>query len=159
VTQLPRLGPNGEGWVAVQLVLLPLVALAGIVAGGAWSGGLALVTTLLGLALMVAGAGLGARGIMDLGRNLTPVPRPRDDAELVQHGVYRLVRHPIYGGLVLTALGWGLVAASPLAVALAIGLGLFFDLKSRREEAWLLTRYPGYAEYAADTRRLIPLVY
>ena len=159
MARLPSLGPRGEGWVAIQLLLLPLVALAGIVSGDAWGGTLASVTSLVGLVLMGAGALLGGRGLLDLGRNLTPLPHPRDDAELVETGIYALVRHPMYGGLVATAFGWGLVAASPLTMLLAVVLLLFFDLKSRREEAWLKSRYTDYPAYMARTRRFFPKLY
>jgi protein-S-isoprenylcysteine O-methyltransferase Ste14 len=159
VTNLPDLGPRGEGWVVLQFSLLALVALSGLLGGAAWNGALASVTALVGLALMVAGAALLGRGLLDLGRNLTPVPRPRDDAELVQTGIYSLVRHPMYGALVVTAIGWGLVAASPLTLLLSGALAVFFDFKARREEAWLRERYPGYVAYMAGTRRLIPWLY
>ena len=134
-------------------------ALAGIVSGDAWGGTLASVTSLVGLVLMGAGALLGGRGLLDLGGNLTPLPHPRDDAVLVETGIYALVRHPMYGGLVATAFGWGLVAASPLTLLLAAVLFLFFDLKSRREEAWLKSRYNGYPTYMARTRRFFPKLY
>ena len=159
MTQLPSLGPRGEGWVVLQLVLLPLVAFAGIAGGGAWSGALASVTSLAGLALMLGGLVLVGRGLLDLGRNLTPVPHPRDDAVLVETGVYRLVRHPLYGGIIATAFGWSLVAASPLTLLLAVVLTVFFELKSRREEAWLRSRYSGYADYSARTKRFFPHIY
>ena len=86
-------------------------------------------------------------------------PRPRAGAQLVTGGVYAVVRHPIYTGVVLGATGWGLLAASPGALACAAALFLLFDLKSRREEAWLTERFPGYAPYRARTRRLLPFVY
>jgi protein-S-isoprenylcysteine O-methyltransferase Ste14 len=159
MTSLPSLGPRGEGWVVVQIVLLPLVALSGLVGGPAWDGPFALVTSLAGLVLMVGGAALLGRGLLDLGSNLTPVPYPRDDSHLVQSGVYAHVRHPIYGGLITTSFGWGLVAASPLTLLLAAGLALFFQLKSLREEAWLGTRYGGYGAYMTRTRRFLPWVY
>lgn len=158
-SRLPSLGPRGEGWVVLQFLLLALVALAGLLAGGAWSGGLASLTTLLGLALVAGGALLAGRGLLDLGRNLTPLPHPRDDAHLVEVGVYALVRHPIYGGLIAAAVGWGLVAASPLTLLLAGVLALFFRLKSGREEIWLEQRYPDYAAYAARTKRFLPYLY
>ena len=159
MTNLPSLGPRGEGWVAIQFVLLPLVALAGLFAGNVWGSPLADVTTLVGLALMAAGAALVGRGLMDLGGNLTPVPHPRDDARLVQSGVYGLVRHPLYAGLIATALGWSLVSASVIALLLAGVLLVFFDLKSRREEVWLRERYADYPAYMARTKRLVPWVY
>lgn len=145
--------------MVLQFVLLAAAALAGLVDGGTWSGTLAVVTGPLGLVLMGAGALLLGRGLMDLGRNLTPVPHPRDGAQLVVSGVYAQARHPIYGGLMLTAVGWGLVSASPLALGLAIVLMAFFGLKSRREEAWLYDRYAGYSAYAAQTKRFVPYLY
>jgi len=159
MTRLPSLGPRGEGWVVLQFMLLPLVAIAGVVSGDAWGGTLASVTSLAGLLLMVAGAALLGRGLLDLGHNLTPVPHPRDDAELVETGIYALVRHPIYGGLIATAFGWGLIAASPLTLLLAAALAFFFDLKSRREEAWLKGHYAGYETYTTRTRRFFPWLY
>jgi protein-S-isoprenylcysteine O-methyltransferase Ste14 len=145
--------------VVLQFILLPLVALAGLLAGNAWASPLADFTSLLGLALMGGGAALLGRGLMDLGGNLTPVPRPRDDAQLVETGVYALVRHPLYGGLIATAVGWSLVSASPLALLLSGVLVVFFDLKSRREEVWLKERYADYPDYMTRTKRLVPWVY
>ena len=157
--ELPSLGPRGEGWVVLQIVLLAVVIIAGLASDGAWTGPLASLTSPLGLALLLAGGLLAGRGILDLGRNLTPVPRPREDARLVDTGAYALVRHPLYGGLVLGALGWSLLVASPLSLLLVAVLAIVLDLKSRREEAWLRERYPGYLAYMARTRRLIPWLY
>jgi protein-S-isoprenylcysteine O-methyltransferase Ste14 len=145
--------------VLLQFILLPLVAVAGIVGGNAWQGIPAAVSALAGLALMLGGALLAARGLLDLGRNLTPVPRPRDDAQLVETGIYALVRHPIYGGIIVAAVGWGALTASPAALLLAGLLAVFFDLKSRREEAWLAAHYTGYLTYVSRTRRFIPWLY
>jgi protein-S-isoprenylcysteine O-methyltransferase Ste14 len=155
MSRLPALGPRGEGWVAIQLVLLPAVAFAGLAdplavtppPGIAW---------LVGLALMATGALLTGRALLDLGRNLTPVPHPRDDARLVVSGIYAHVRHPIYGGIILTAFGWGLASASLLTLGLAAVLAVFFGFKSQREETWLRERYAGYEAYAAGTRRFVP---
>lgn len=156
---LPSLGPRGEGWVALQFALLALILAAGLAGRAAWDGPLAGVTLLLGLALVLAGGLLIGRGFLDLGRNLTPMPRPRDDAQLVETGVYALVRHPLYGGLATAALGWSLLMASPPALLLTGALAIFFDLKARREEAWLRERFPRYASYMERSRRLMPWIY
>ncbi len=158
MTRLPSLGPRGEGWVMIQGILLVLVAVAGGV-GPAWTGPARSVAAGAGVALMAVGGLLGARGLFDLRDALTALPHPRDDASLVDTGAYGLVRHPIYGGIVVGAAGYGLVAASPLAVASALVLLAFFRLKSAREEAWLEARYPGYAAYRARTRRMLPYLY
>ena len=158
MSRLPSLGPRGEGWVVIQFLLLGLVAMAGV-AGPAWGGTIGTATTVLGAALLGAGGVLALRGLLDLRSALTPLPHPRDGAELVDTGAYRLARHPIYGGIVIGALGYGLVMASPPAIAGALVLLGFFRLKSAREEAWLEARYEDYAAYRARTRRMIPWVY
>jgi protein-S-isoprenylcysteine O-methyltransferase Ste14 len=159
VTRLPDLGPRGEGWVVLQGILLVAVLAAGLLAGDAWAGTPALVTSLAGAALLIAGAALLVRGSLDLGRGLTPMPRPRADAQLVQSGVYALVRHPLYGGVILGSFGYGLLMASPLTLLLACLVAAFFVLKSRREEGWLLEHFAGYAGYVERTRRFIPWLY
>jgi protein-S-isoprenylcysteine O-methyltransferase Ste14 len=57
-------------------------------------------------------------------------------------------------------MGWGLLAASPFTLVAAACLLVFFDLKSRREEAWLVETVDGYAAYSTRRRRrLIPFLY
>lgn len=158
MTRLPSLGRRGEGWVAIQGVLLVLVAAAGWSLGPDWSGPARSAGLLLGLVLVAGGLVLAVRGLLDLGTALTPLPHPREGAALVETGVYGLVRHPIYGGLILGAVGWALIQASLAALALSAVLAAFFSLKSRREEAWLETRYPGYAAYRSRTKRFIPWI-
>jgi protein-S-isoprenylcysteine O-methyltransferase Ste14 len=156
MTLLPSLGPRGEGWVLIQGVLLVVVAAAGWSLGPDWSGPLRLAGTFVGIVLIIGGIVLAFRGVVDLDGALTPLPRPRDGAELVETGAYALVRHPIYGGLILTAFGWAIVQASIVAVATTVVLAAFLRVKSAREEAWLDQRFAAYAAYRARTPRLIP---
>ena len=158
MSRLPALGPRGEGWVLIQGVLLVFVGAAGWSLGPDWSGPLRLAGIVLGIALIAGGIILGVRGVVDLGESLTPLPRPRDGAKLVDTGAYALVRHPIYGGLILGAFGWAILQASVVAIAIAGVLTVFFRLKSSREERWLLDRFEGYAAYRTRTRRFIPWI-
>lgn len=158
-TRLPSLGPRGEGWVAIQAVLLMVLVLVPFAWGGAWDRELRWATTLVGGLLGLAGLALAGAGLLHLGESLTALPHPRDGSQLVETGAYRLVRHPIYGGLILGSFGWGLLTASPAALVLAAGVLVFFRLKSGREEVWLRARYAGYDAYAARTRRLLPFLY
>ena len=158
-THLPSLGPHGEGWFALQVVFMVLVVVAGIWLGANWAGAPRFAASVAGGALIFAGVALGYLGIRDLDRSLSPLPRPRDTAVLIQDGVYRRLRHPIYAAVILLAIGWGLLTASFAALALALALAVLLDLKARREEIWLRERYPGYAAYAQHTRRFVPGVY
>lgn len=158
MSSLPSLGPRGEGWVAIQVVLLGLVGASGWFLGPDWDGALRYGSIVAGFMGVAGGILLAVRGIMDLGRALTPVPHPRDDAELVESGVYALARHPIYGGLILGSLGWSLTQASLAALISTALLAGFFVLKSTREEAWLVERFPAYPAYRIRTRRFIPWI-
>lgn len=156
--RLPDLGNRGQGWFLIQLAMFAVIALAGR-AGPAWGGPARPVGMAAGLLLIGCGGILALWGVLDLRENLTPFPKPLPGARLVESGSYGLVRHPIYGGLILGAGGWGLATASPLALAATVLLGVFFDLKSRREEGWLSERYAGYSAYRNRTRRLLPWLY
>lgn len=160
-TRLPALGKRGEGWVAVQLVLIAAVLLSALVGRG-WSrsyapAAYAVSGVLLALALLL----LVAAGL-ELGRSLTPLPAPRTDPtlSLVTTGPYARARHPMYGAAILFALGWAIVFDSIAGLAFAVALAVLLDLKARREELWLTARYPAYETYRQRTRhRLLPFVY
>jgi protein-S-isoprenylcysteine O-methyltransferase Ste14 len=158
MSRLPSLGPRGEGWVVLQGVLLVAIACCSLLPPD-WSGTARVVSGVAGAILVGAGALLAVAGMRDLRSNLTPLPHPRDGATLIRSGSYGLVRHPIYGGLVIAAAGWGLVIASVAALVLSAVLLAFFDLKSRREEAWLAERFPDYPAYRRETRRLLPFIH
>ena len=80
--------------------------------------------------------------------------------ELVQHGPYRLVRHPIYSGILLMALG-SAVAGGRLASLLGFAF-LFagFWVKLRQEEGLMARHFPEqYLAYRARTKALVPFVW
>ena len=108
---------------------------------------------------MLAGGALLAAGGFSLGRGLTPLPYPRDGACLRETGPYALVRHPMYSGVLLLALGWAIRVEGWLTLGYVAILFAFLDLKSRREEAWLVAKFPAYASYQRRVRKLIPFVY
>ena len=154
-------GSRGEWYVVAQLVLFVLVAFGPrtIARLPALSGFYAKAAMGFGIVLMAIGGGLIVTGIANLGRNLTPLPFPKEGGELVQTGAYSLVRHPVYSGVIALAVGWACTVRGPLTLAYAVLLFLLFDAKSRREERWLETKFPSYSEYRKRVRRLIPFVY
>ena len=139
------------------MVLVGVSALTGVY----WPDSVAGVFVVVGLALILAGfVLLATAGIaLLLARSTTVFPRPREGAMLADTGVYRRVRHPVYGAVLLIALGWSLVE-SPLGLLPTAALAVVFDLKARVEEAWLEERFPGYSQYRdRTTRRFVPGVY
>lgn len=150
---------RGEWYVLVQGILMVLVVAAPGFDRAAWGEPWSMASFIAGDLLIISGIVLGVTGMVGLGRNLTPLPHPKEGATLVEGGAYGLVRHPIYAGLALAAVGWGLLWRSPAALALAVALLVFFDVKSRREELWLVKAFPRYAEYQRRVKKLIPFVY
>ena len=78
---------------------------------------------------------------------------------LVQHGIYSLIRHPLYTAVFCAAAGWSLLRESWPALAASLALAVFLDAKARREERWLRQRFPDYDRYAQRVRRFIPWIY
>jgi protein-S-isoprenylcysteine O-methyltransferase Ste14 len=156
--RLPELGPRGEGWLVLQVLLGAAIIGCGFV-GVYWPGSADSFLAILGSLIAVAGVLLVVLGVLSLGRSFTPLPRPRARTDLRQGGIFRLVRHPVYGGAILIGLGWSL-ADAPLGLIPTALLALLFDLKARREEAWLIERFPAYAAYRAGTPcRFVPWLY
>lgn len=157
-SRLPSLGRRGGGWVALQVAFVGAAIAAGLL-GGAWPSSVDAWLAALGVLAVLAGAGLLLGGGVGLGRQLTPFPRPVADGSLRQDGVYRLIRHPMYGGALLLILGWALLSSPVVLLPLALA-AVFLDAKSRREEAWLVEQHPGYLEYRRQVpRRFIPRVW
>ncbi len=154
-------GARGEWLVVVQVALIALVFFGPRAwpPGAVWPFPFPQAAGVIGIVLMIVGASLLLGGILRLGPGLTPLPYPREDGVLIQTGPYALVRHPMYAGGVILALGYGLLVHGWLTLAYAVLLFAFVDMKSRREEKWLAEKYREYEDYRRHVRKLVPFVY
>ena len=132
---------RGELWVVAQFLLFLAIA-------GSWFFGPGV--TRLGFLVAVLGVALAVWAGRTMGRSLSPFPRPPRDAELVDRGPYRFVRHPIYVGGTLFFAGLSLVL-SVYGLALTVVLAAFWLAKARLEERHLIERFPEYADYRRRT--------
>jgi isoprenylcysteine carboxyl methyltransferase (ICMT) family protein YpbQ len=111
----------------------------------------------LGLALVFAGAAIAGLARLELGANWSSHPRIRAAHTLSTSGPYRVVRHPIYSGLLLSFLGSAIVLGQLrgyLGFAIAF---LTWLLKSRVEDRMLAERFgPEFIAYRRHTKGLIP---
>jgi protein-S-isoprenylcysteine O-methyltransferase Ste14 len=155
--------PPGRGtpWVVAQIPLLATVILVPVVrrlSGGAqhWPATIALPARVIG----VCGLGLSAAVFWDatrvLGKGLVPHPKPPEGAVLRTSGVYAIVRHPIYLGIIVTTASWGLLWNSAAGTASSGPCAAFFWLKSRHEERFLIARFADYHEYRRRVPALVP---
>lgn len=149
---------RGGTWLLVQFPLVALAAILGRV-GPKLPAPLGRIAGPLGLGLIAVGAAFFAAGLATLGRNLTPFPRPKDRATLVQTGPYQVVRNPVYTSGILMSLGNALWHRRPLGLLGAAALLLFFDAKASREERWLEQRFSEYPAYRRRTPKLVPGLY
>lgn len=154
-------GSRGEWYLVVQASLFLLLAFGPRTCRGVaeWSAPYTRIGSVGGAALLLAGILLASTGTFNLGRNLTPLPVPREHSVLIVTGAYRLVRHPIYSGIISMAFGWGLWLNSWLTIFYALLLFVFFDIKSRYEERLLMEKFQEYAEYRKRVKKLVPFLY
>ena len=138
--------------VAVAILLVRLGAFRGHrVNTDPWLAGIGLVLFALGL-----GFAIWAR--VHIGRNWGTPMTQKEEPELVTSGPYRLVRHPIYSGILVAGIGTA-VALSWLwlsAVALA---GIYFVYSATVEERFLTEQFPDdYPPYKRSTKMLVPFL-
>ena len=134
--------------VAMQFVLIGLIAVR-------------LDPAAIGTAFMVllaAGGGVGAWSLAaNRPSNINIRPEPKEGGQLVTHGPYRLVRHPMYLAVLLFGAAFA-TAGDAVQWALLGALAAVLYAKALREERGLALVHPGYADYRARTRAIIPFV-
>ena len=147
--ETPGLGAEAGWWVAAQFALLLLwlvvVLLTAEPDASVW--------LFVGVPVAAAGIVLGIGAIVSFAAPVTPSPQPREGASLVDRGAYRLVRHPMYGGLILATCGAAIAARAWAGVLVSFVLAGVLRLKSAREERVLGVELGGYGAYARSVRR------
>jgi protein-S-isoprenylcysteine O-methyltransferase Ste14 len=116
------------------------------------------VIAVIGTVLFVLGLALAIWARLILGRNWGMPMTQRAEPELVTAGPYRLVRHPIYSGILLGMLGTAL-AISLIGLGITLILGIFFVYSATVEERNLTATFPSaYPAYRARTKMIIPFL-
>ncbi len=91
--------------------------------------------------------------ILQLNKNLTPFPTPKDEGTLINTGLYKYIRHPIYSGIFLAAIGISFYTGSYWQLSISFILLILFYFKSMYEESLLIEKYKDYKDYMKRTRR------
>jgi protein-S-isoprenylcysteine O-methyltransferase Ste14 len=112
----------------------------------------------LGVAICAAGVGLAIAARIRLGRNWGMPGTLKESPDLITGGPYRIIRHPIYTGILLaiagTALAESLLWLLPFVVA-----GVYFSIAARHEERLMLAQFPDqYPAYMKRTKMLLPFI-
>ena len=90
--------------------------------------------------------------IKDLGRNLSPFPRPINNSNLVTTGIYRFTRHPMYYSLIFISIGVFIMKLSIYYLFLTISLALIIKFKIALEEKYLMNKFKNYLLYKNEVK-------
>ena len=114
---------------------------------------------LVGAGIFVVGLATAMSARVQLGRNWVDLEDARvlPEQSVVEHGIYRYIRHPIYTGDLLLLVGLELGVNSWLVLGVAL-LAAVVVRRALAEEALLAQRLAGYRAYCARTKRFIPFV-
>ena len=111
----------------------------------------------LGIILMVGGLAIVIVSLVSLGAALTPTPVPQESAALRTKGIYSLVRHPVYSGILVAALGFTLAVGSIWQVVAWVALAVFFYAKAFWEDRLLAEKHGvAWFDYADHVSSFIP---
>ncbi len=117
-----------------------------------------LATNPVGIAVQILAVGLMIWARITFGRRSFHAAANPTVGGLVTHGPYRYWRHPIYAAILYFV--WAGIPSNPTLETLAAAGFVSLCLVGRMllEERFLRQEYPGYGEYARQTRRVIPFV-
>jgi protein-S-isoprenylcysteine O-methyltransferase Ste14 len=146
--------------VRIRVVIVVIVFL--LIRLGAFRGRGVLTDPLreaLGLVLFGLGLAFAIWARVHIGRNWGTPMTQKNEPELVTTGPYRLVRHPIYSGIIVAGVGTA-VALSWLSLAVVALAGVYFIYSATVEERFLTEQFPEqYPAYRRSTKMLVPFVF
>jgi protein-S-isoprenylcysteine O-methyltransferase Ste14 len=112
----------------------------------------------LGLVLFAVGLGFAVWARINIGRNWGTPMSQKNDPDLVTSGPYRLVRHPIYSGILVAGVGTAVALSWAWLIAVALA-GVYFVYSATIEERNLTDRFPDtYPAYSRSTKMLVPFI-
>jgi protein-S-isoprenylcysteine O-methyltransferase Ste14 len=116
-------------------------------------------TEAVGVVICAAGFAFAIWARRTLATNWSAEPTIKEGHELITAGPYRLVRHPIYTGILVALLGTELVGGRVKNLFLVLFAVVILYVKLRIEESLMMRQFPqAYADYKARTKTLIPYV-
>ena len=101
----------------------------------------------LGVFIIIIASIILLFAIKDLGKNLSPFPRPIKNSNLVTTGIYRFTRHPMYYSLIFISFGVFITKLSIYYLFLSISLVLIIKFKIALEEKFLRKKFKNYYLY------------
>lgn len=117
------------------------------------------LTRILGLICFIFGMLLSVWGKETLGKNWSTAweCQIKEGHQLITSGPYKFIRHPIYSGLFLISLGFGLALANILSLVVLSLFPIGFYFQAKKEEQLLESHFSDkYKSYKSKTKMFIP---
>ena len=111
-----------------------------------------------GIVIFVFGSLITIIAVMQLNVHLSPFPSPLPGSKLIENGIYKFIRHPIYTGIILAFFGFALITDSGYRLLISAVLFLLFYYKTLYEEKRLIEKFPDYSEYKSRSGRFFPFL-
>jgi protein-S-isoprenylcysteine O-methyltransferase Ste14 len=163
-----RSGGYAAMWQRYWVLRLAVAVLIVILARRAGSSGMVFFHSIFtqppilgwaGAVFTAIGVGFAIWARIYLGRNWSPRPAMKEHHEFVTTGPYAYVRHPIYAGIMLAALG-SVLTGNIFGIGMFVIIFIVFALRMDKEEKIMLELFPRqYPEYQKRTKRLVPFVW
>ncbi len=142
------------GWLLVSVQVLIFIGFALLPTRAP-----SMLSIVIGAAVIVGGGVFLVWAFRSLGNALTANPVPLAHATLRTGGAFRVVRHPIYTGVLIALFGFVILMGSWWTLALWLVTVLFFLGKSRWEDSLLSIRYgAAWQMWAGNTPSLLPFI-
>ena len=106
----------------------------------------------LGILIIIIAFIIMLVSIKDLGRNLSPFPKPINNSNLVTTGIYRFMRHPMYYSLIFISIGFFIIKLSIYYLFLTLSLALIIKFKIALEEEYLINKFKNYLLYKNEVK-------
>jgi protein-S-isoprenylcysteine O-methyltransferase Ste14 len=112
------------------------------------------------IGILIAGFGgvIIILALFQLNKNLSPFPTPKNNTTLLQNGLYKYIRHPIYTGIILLFTGYSVYQNSFYKLGISLLLVILFYFKSNYEELRLEQKFPDYKSYKSKTGKFFPWI-
>jgi protein-S-isoprenylcysteine O-methyltransferase Ste14 len=146
--------------ISFVLPIIQYTVASGTAAPGAFSWGFPIISY-LGFFLFAFGLCIHITGIYTLNKHWSAVVVIKQDHQLVETGIYKTIRHPIYAGLLLEFLGFGLALSNWITIlVLVLPNAASLAYRIHVEERALAAHFgDAYTQYARKTSRLIPGIF
>lgn len=110
--------------------------------------------------MLISGFAIFGNAIWETKDYLSILLTPSANNKVVTSGVYQLVRHPMYCGVIMMAFGWSILQKQIFKIVLSMVLFIVLNFAAEKEEEYMERKHPSaYEIYASSKRAIIPFLY